>query len=134
MISLKPTIRPVEITMYRIYVNPSGYITLCEDAAPANAIHLPDAAALLQLRARINAYVDTLAPDDSPHDAPPDPGFITTTEAHALAQQRGITIPVTTLINALNNGAIPGSRKSPTRWLIPRSAFLTWLDRYRPDA
>ena len=124
--------------MYNIYVMPTGYITIRDAVAPANAINLCDVTALLHLRARINAYVDTLQPDVQP--ATPggipllDPGMITTAEARDLAQQRGISIPITTLINAIRNRRVLGAIKSGPTWLMPRTAFIAWLDRYQPRA
>lgn len=60
--------------------------------------------------------------------------YITNAQAVQIAQERGITLPASTLISACNRGNIPGAQKQGGRWKIPQHAFVRWLTRENPDA
>lgn len=118
--------------MYILYATPANHLAIADLSLPDNVLHLPNADALLHLRARINAFIDTLQLDPTPPDAGPDPSLLTTTDAHRIAQERGYDIPTSTLINAIVNRRIPGAHKTGARWLMSDSSFRAWLDRYTP--
>lgn len=80
-------------------------------------VHLPNAQALTHLLGRHSKANE----------------YISNAEAHSLALEHGIELPRTTLISACQRGTIPGAQKQRGRWRVPRTAFLTWLNKDEPD-
>lgn len=59
--------------------------------------------------------------------------YISNFQAMQIAQERGITLPASTLISACRRGTIAGAQKQGGRWKIPQHAFLRWLTKENPD-
>jgi hypothetical protein len=98
-----------------------------------DTLMLNDLQELLELRKRINSFIDTLQPDAEldTQDLTPDDELITSVSAIGLAAERGITLPSRSLRSALERGNIPGAEQRGYRWTMPRRAFLDWLAGYR---
>ena len=95
----------------------------------ANQLVLADHRDLLQLRARINQYLDTLDADgDAAPPPPPGDEMISTSQARSEAARRGQEFEDATLRFAIVRGTIPGAEKRGGRWYIPRSVFDKWLE------
>lgn len=94
----------------------------------ANALYITDMRDLLRLRARLNAYVDTLEADGQLEAAPLPPGeMITTVQARNEAAEQGTPIEESTLRMAIVRGVITGAEKRGGRWWLPRNEFQAWL-------
>ena len=113
--------------MYQIYTTTDDTIILASNAT--NAIQFADLTELVAARARLTAYLDNLTPDAEigPDHPLSHMYLIDTAEARALARERGIHVPATTLNHALVADHIPGATKIAGRWHMPRRAYEAWL-------
>ena len=117
--------------MQIIAVDNTDLILIQETDNPTNRLHLADLSTLLLLRARIEDYIRDLQPDaraDTPPVAPN--ALISTSEARAIAKERGHPLPLSALGMAIHRGTLKGAYKEQSRWIIPRANFETWLARY----
>jgi len=96
--------------MYNIVAEKDGSFT----------IKLPNRSALLQFLTAIP-------------QAQPEETYITNAQAMQIAQERGLTLPASTLISACSRGTIEGAQKQGGRWKIPQHSFMRWLSKEHPD-
>ena len=58
--------------------------------------------------------------------AEPEPVYLSNAQAHAMAEQAGVHIPMSSLISACTRGTIDGAVKMKGRWSIPEEGFRKW--------
>lgn len=108
---------------------------------PNNTLEIPTLRDLLLLRTRLDRYIDNLVADGvteaaplNSADADPTPrdmiSMISVSQAFAIAEAQGYTIPPTSLKSAVYRRSIPGAVQQGTRWKIPRAAFEAWLQQW----
>lgn len=118
-------------SQYRIYSHPVGeQITIAKEGSnqPTDTLLVENLAALLNLRKRINAYIDTLEPDGDADQLPASatPQLITTKDAIRLAHRENRNLPETTLRNAITRKQLPAQKRGG-RWYVDQNQFLDWL-------
>jgi hypothetical protein len=117
--------------MFSIHRSENSLI-VTRDHDPANSIRLNSMDELLQLRKRLNGFIDTLMPDSilGQNDPLATVRYIGTKQARKIAETRGYRLPVTTIVSACERNTIRGVRKSGGRYEFPEWNFLEWLDRW----
>ena len=107
-------------------------IVIARDQNLQESIRLQGLTELLQLRQRINQYIDDLQPDRILDPESPLVAilYIDTVEAVKRAADAGISLPPTTIRAAIANGNIPGGGKRGGRYVVPAHTFDDWLDHY----
>ncbi len=58
--------------------------------------------------------------------AEPEPVYLSNAQAHAMAEQAGVHIPMSSLISACTRGTIDGAVKIKGRWTVPADSFRAW--------
>lgn len=94
--------------MYNITAEKDGSFT----------VKFPNASALTQFLSNAQAQPES---------------YIDNKRAMQIAQERGITLPASTLISACSRGTIEGAQKQGGRWKIPQHSFVRWLSKENPD-
>ena len=105
---------------------------------PGNVLEIPTLRDLLLLRSRLDRYIDNLVVDGVAVNAPVGEveadavarDMISVSQAFAIAEAQGYSIPPTTLKSAVYRKSIPGSMRQGSRWKIPRAAFQEWLQQW----
>lgn len=99
-----------------------------------NELLLDDERDLLLLRARLNAYLESLQVDGTIQPPPPpdDKGdeMISADLAREEAAAGGVVVEESTLRMAIVRGKIVGAEKRGRRWWMPRREFQEWLKGY----
>ncbi|KKN03845.1 hypothetical protein LCGC14_1103520 [marine sediment metagenome] len=122
--------------MYQIHTTDTQHLIISRDGQPNHALTLTDVSDLLLLRQRINAYIDDLTPDGTIDADHPLAALnrISTVQARAIAADKGLHLPATTLNSALHYGHITGAIKRGNRWFMDRHQFKNWLDTWHEHA
>jgi hypothetical protein len=113
-------------------VGNSGKLLIRSRDDEGNALLLGDLRDLLQLRSRLNAFINTQEPDGG-IDAPPvsEHEMVSAVQAREEAAEDGIDFGEPTLRLAMTRGTIPGAEKRGRRWWLPRRESEKWLKGYR---
>ena len=120
--------------MYKIYEDGPGFL-IQDPHSPTNSIAVPNVECILQLRARLEQYL-TDARTDGPAlatQAGKELTMINTVAARRVAQRKGFDIPNRTILYACKSGNIIGAKKDGGRWILPKWAFIEWLDEYAQE-